>query len=243
MLIDLEPRTIKDIVVEDYRTAAIFEKYGLDFCCKGNRSLAQACNEKGISKEPLERELESIKQSGNASDTHLPLWSPSFLAEYIVQNHHSFVRAVTPSMKAHVIKVAAVHGENHPEMIRVRDLFIALSDELSQHMLKEEQILFPYIAALARARSLNMKAPAAAFGSVEHPINMMRSEHEAAGSALEEIRSLTKNFTPPADACTTYHVTLEELDAFEKDLHRHVHLENNILFPMALANEHSEVFA
>ncbi len=233
MLIDLEPKTISEIVVDDYRTAAIFEKNGLDFCCRGNRSITEACNEKGVDQDKLLGEIAALQSEASYSDTHLQFWSLDFLADYIVQNHHSYIRGTTPAMKAHVIKVAAVHGEHHPEMVRVRDLFLEVSEDMAQHMVKEEQMLFPYISQLARAEAANAASPRAPFGSVENPISMMRQEHEAAGAALEEIHTITNNYTPPEDACTTYRVTLEELAAYERDLHRHVHLENNLLFPRA----------
>jgi len=233
MQIEVEPKTISTIVVDDYRTASIFEKHGLDFCCKGNRSIAEACREKGVDELELLQELASLSGDAPSSDSHIQFWSPDFLADFIIQNHHSFIRAVTPTMKAHVIKVASVHGEHHPEMVRVRDLFLSVSAELAQHMMKEEQVLFPYITALSRASAAGIPTPRPSFGSVENPIALMRQEHEAAGTALEEIRTITNNYALPEDACTTYKVTLEELAAYERDLHRHVHLENNILFPAA----------
>ena len=231
--IDTPARTISEIVVDDYRTAAIFEKNGLDFCCRGNRSITEACQEKGVNQAHLLRELSALQSETSQSDTHLQYWGLDFLADYIVQNHHGYIRATAPAMKAHVIKIADVHGAHHPELLRVRDIFLALSDEMAEHMQKEEQMLFPYIKQLVRSSAANVDAPSAPFGSVENPINMMRQEHEAAGAALEEIRRLTENYVPPEDACTTYAVTLEELAGYERDLHRHVHLENNILFPRA----------
>jgi len=237
MLVQIEDKKIKDYVIEDYRTAAIFEKYGLDFCCRGNRTIDSACKEKGIQSTPLLKELEELKESGSSAGSHVDQWDLSFLADYIVMNHHAFCKAEIPLLTQRVTKIVYVHGKHHPELEQIRDLFIKAAQELEQHMKKEELILFPYIKQLEKAIKEELPLPTAPFGSMQGPIQMMLMEHEDAGRDFEEIRQLSSNYTLPEDACTTYTVTYDELKAFEEDLHRHVLLENYILFPKAIALE------
>jgi regulator of cell morphogenesis and NO signaling len=155
------------------------------------------------------------------------------LVSYIVSNHHAFVRQAMPALLAHTTKVAAVHGDQHPELREIAGLFERAADEMTSHMGKEEQILFPYIVALEDAAADAATAPSAPFGTVRNPIRMMEAEHESAGDAMARIRELTSGYAVPPDACTTYRVCFQELEEFERDLHEHVHLENNILFPKA----------
>ena len=152
---------------------------------------------------------------------------------YIVGNHHAFVRQAMPVLLTHTKKVAGVHGDRHPELPEVARLFNEVAGEMTSHMAKEEQILFPYIVALEEASRSAGRGPSAPFGTVRNPIRMMEAEHESAGDAMARIRSLTSDYAIPDGACTTYRVSLQELEAFERDLHEHVHLENNILFPKA----------
>lgn len=231
-------RTIRDVVANDYRAAAIFQRYGIDFCCRGNRTIEQACGEAGVPVEALQRDL--------ADATALPAigcaprfnsWDLQALITYIVSNHHAYVRAQLPVIQARAEKVARVHGGRHPEMLEVAARFDEVVDEMTGHMMKEEQILFPYIARLESAANAGAGAPPAPFGTVRNPIRMMEAEHESAGDAMADIKGLTNGYRAPDDACGTFAVLLQELEAFEEDLHRHVHLENNILFPKALALE------
>jgi regulator of cell morphogenesis and NO signaling len=237
MMITMPTTTVKDLVVEDFRTAGVFEKFGIDFCCNGNRSLDEACRAKGISTSEVEAELAKVKVQRDSGETHFENWDPSLLTAYITKVHHRYVKDITPALLMHVKKVAAVHGEHHPEMKRVQQLFEQVSTELASHMMREEQMLFPYINVLANAEETHNHAPSAPFGSVNNPIQMMMTEHEDAGNALAEIRLLTHAYVPPEDACTTYRVTLSQLADYELDLHKHVHLENNILFPKAIVME------
>jgi regulator of cell morphogenesis and NO signaling len=228
--------TIRDIVADDFRAAAVFQKHQIDFCCGGDRPVGEACREKGLDERAVMAELEAATQ-GAGDVPRFKTWDLDFLANYIVANHHGYVRRAVETIGAHTQKVATVHGENHPETVKVAEHFAAVAADMVQHMAKEERVLFPYIARLAEAQRSGQAAPAAPFGSVANPIRTMEMEHQAAGDLLAAIRELTFQFTPPADGCTTYRVTYQELEEFETDLHRHVHLENNILFPKAIQLE------
>ncbi|HET7697542.1 MAG TPA: iron-sulfur cluster repair di-iron protein [Vicinamibacterales bacterium] len=224
--------TIGDIVAEDFRTAAVFQQFGIDFCCGGRHTLAEACRERNADPEAV---LAALTRSCSAAGTapKFDAWSPETLIGYVVGTHHAYVRRALPTLLAHTRKLAAAHGTNHPELHEVMRLVEQVAGEMTSHMAKEEQILFPYIAEIAEAADDGRAAPRAPFGSIDNPIAMMEREHEDAGAAMAEIRRLTGGYTVPADGCTTYRVTFRELEAFESDLHTHVHLENNILFPKA----------
>jgi regulator of cell morphogenesis and NO signaling len=234
-----ETRTIGQIVADNFRTAAVFQKHGIDFCCRGNRTIDEACAEKTIDPETVLNDLAAIDTSADDTTPRFASWEPDFLIDYIVNNHHRYVRQMLPVLRVHTRKVAAVHGERHPELLRIADAFESVAAELEMHMHKEEQILFPYIRTMVVAQRAGMTPPPPPFGSVRNPIAMMEMEHQSAGDEMELIRTLTGNYTPPEDACTTYRVTFQELHDFERDLHRHVHLENNILFPKALELENA----
>jgi regulator of cell morphogenesis and NO signaling len=225
--------TIRDIVASDFRAAAVFHKFGIDFCCGGGSTLSDACQQHNVKSVEV---LEALTAACAAPDPTTPrfdAWDVQALVSYIVSNHHAYVREALPTIQAHTHKLASVHGENHPELREVVGLFDGVSDEMTSHMMKEEHILFPYISALGIAAQRGQSAPKAPFGSVSNPIRMMEHEHESAGAAMARIRELTGGYVPPADGCTTYRITMQELAAFEADLHTHVHLENNILFPKA----------
>lgn len=234
---NLSTSTIKDIVVQDFRTAAIFEKYSLDFCCGGAKTIEQACKEKAVDASLVFAELGKASSYISSNEGRFTEMELDELAEYIVSTHHMYVRTAIPSILAHTRKVASVHGERHPEVIEVADRFAAVAGELQKHMMKEENILFPYVKALAKAARVKAKVQRPPFQSAENPIRMMEAEHKFAGDEMYEIRSLTSGYAPPADACTTFKVSYQELQQFELDLHNHVHLENNILFPKAIALE------
>lgn len=233
---DMQPfasQTIKEIVTQNFRTASVFEKYSLDFCCKGGVTIHDACREKQIDPSTVITDLLALNTAEDASSQRFNQWDTDFLATYIIENHHAYVRQAIPALLAHTQKVAAVHGERHPEMKQVGNLFGVVANEMISHMHKEEHILFPYIVSLARTAKEKRSTSGSPFGSIRNPIHMMEQEHESAGSLMYEIRELTNNYAIPGDACTTYRVTLKELQEFEHDLHQHVHLENNILFPKA----------
>lgn len=231
------PETIGSMVAKDFRKAEVFKKFGIDFCCGGKKTVAEACKEKGIAVADVERELNLTADQITNISSDFALWDLSFLADYIISKHHSYVKEAIPVLYAYVEKVVAVHGERHPELFQVKNHFITLSNELLEHTKKEEEILFPYIRQMVTAQKLNIPVSPAFFGTVKNPIAMMEAEHEGAGNELEMMKALTDNFSPPENACTTYRVMFQKFKEFEDDLHQHIHLENNILFPKAIELE------
>lgn len=229
--------TLGSIAAGDLRKAQVFKKFGLDFCCGGKKTVRQACAEKGIDVTQVELALQQADHL--ATSHHLPYkdWKPSFLADYIVNTHHSYVSNTLADLVAYATKVARVHGGRHPELVPVLQLVSDIRDEMLSHMDKEENILFPYIRQLELASEKNSAAPSAHFGTVQNPVNMMEHEHETVGDAMARIRELTHDYSLPEDACTSYSFLYRLLEEFENDLHIHVHLENNILFPKALEME------
>jgi regulator of cell morphogenesis and NO signaling len=230
---DFKNMTLSEIVTKDFNSAAVFEKYNLDFCCGGNKPVAEACEEKGLDASAVIDELQSLKNGNNNSEKYND-WSLDFLIDYIINNHHSYVRRMIPVLAAHTQKIASVHGKNHPELIQVAGIFERVYKDLKQHMMKEEQMLFPYVKQLVNAKKNGGTAEAPFFGTVKNPIRMMEAEHQAAGDEMHEIRNLTDNYSIPDDACNTYRAAMQELKDFEEDLHKHVYLENYILFPGAV---------
>jgi regulator of cell morphogenesis and NO signaling len=234
---NLQTATIKSIVTGDYRAAAIFEKYSLDFCCKGGVTIDKACSEKNVDAASVYAELARLADASPENAPHFAEWPIDELIDYIVNVHHKYVRESIPVIYAHAQKVAAVHGANHPEVIEIARHFATVAAELQNHMMKEERMLFPYIKSLVGAKRNGEDLTPPPFGTAQNPIAMMEAEHRAAGDELYTVRSLSSNYAPPEDACTTYRVSYQELQQFEQDLHHHVHLENNILFPKAIALE------
>lgn len=229
--------TLGQIATKDLRKAQIFKKYGLDFCCGGKKTVKEACAEKGLDVTKIEQELQQADKITTSRPVPYNDWTAGFLADYIVNTHHSYVRKNLPDIAAYAQKVTQVHGNRHPELLRINQLVAEINAELTAHLVKEEKILFPYIKALTEADGNTQPLQAAHFGTVQHPINMMEMEHEHAGKNLEEIRKLSNNYALPEDACATYSLLYRSLDEFEEDLHLHIHLENNILFPKALQIE------
>jgi regulator of cell morphogenesis and NO signaling len=229
----METATLGDIVSRDARAGAILDRYGLDYCCGGARSLAEGCAQRGLDVRRVVDDLEALDPGAReAPETDLRR-----LVDYIVTTHHAYIREWTPVIESHLAKVVAAHGDRHPELSAVRTHFTAVAGDLALHMAKEEQVLFPYICALARVARDDAPAPPDMFGTIQNPIRMMEIEHEEAGQLLGLVRELSAEYAPPADACATYRLVLTELAAFEADLHRHVHLENNVLFPRAVELE------
>lgn len=231
MLIQKENK-IGEVVAGNFHTAKIFESYGLDFCCGGKRSIEDACNEKGVDSGKLLAELGRTTENNTAS-TRFDTWEADFLADYIVNNHHSYVVNAISTIEHHLQKVVTAHGEKHPEVCGIESIFDDLKNELLNHMAKEEKMLFPYIKKMNIALKNTLELPVPPFGTVDNPIKVMESEHDNAGNLMSKINSLSGGFSPPKDACTTFKVLYNELKEFEDDLHVHVHLENNILFPKA----------
>ncbi|NIT55388.1 MAG: iron-sulfur cluster repair di-iron protein [Aliifodinibius sp.] len=229
-------RTIGQLVKDDYRTAQVFQQNGLDFCCGGNRTIEEACVSKDVNTDDVVRALNQITSNGTKEDNY-DQWSLDFLVDYIVNNHHEFTRNKLPEIGKYAKKVAKVHGDRHDELNEIYYEFTMLHTEIFNHLDKEERILFPYIKQLVEAEKKGVKPEAPEFGEAANPIAMMEDEHDEAGTSMAKIRRLSNNFTPPEDACTTYRLLYQNLEGFEKDLHKHVHLENNILFPKAMKLE------
>jgi regulator of cell morphogenesis and NO signaling len=230
-----ERATVGEIVACDFRAAGVFERFGIDFCCGGRRSVEEACRAAAVDPGAVERALQSLPVPEEGDDGDVTRWAPDRLIDHILETHHEYVRRALPTIARYLAKLVEVHGARHPELARVAAAFELLARDLVHHMMKEERVLFPYIRELAARRGEGM--PPSPFGTVENPIRMMEREHREAGDEMRLIRELTNAYTPPADGCTTYRVAFAELARFERDLHRHVHLENNVLFPGALELE------
>jgi regulator of cell morphogenesis and NO signaling len=230
--------TVGEIAAEIPGATRELEKLGIDYCCGGSRTLGEACASINM---PVADALSRLQKGLAASPAKgTKDWRRELLADLIahIQNaHHVFVREECPRIQALAVKVAGVHGQNHPELLRIQNVFSGLSDELSVHLMKEEQVLFPYIVRMEEGRIGGETAPPSCFGTVMNPVRMMMAEHDGAGEALRSLRSLTNDYTLPAEACASYRALYEALQGFEADLHQHIHLENNILFPRAVAME------
>ena len=233
---ELSNKTLAQIVTNNHRTASVFEMHQLDFCCKGKRTLAQACSEKNIPLNLLVNELATILEgSSGTCQVSFPFdrLTLTQLADYIINTHHAYVKKELDPLFAYLQKVASKHGGRHPELLKIFDLFTSLKEEMEEHMKKEELILFPRIKEIEKYISGGQELQ----GSISYlsaPITVMEQEHDHAGRLMQEMRLLSNQYTPPADACTTYQLSFASLKAFEMDLHQHVHLENNILFPKAI---------
>ncbi|HSW55436.1 MAG TPA: iron-sulfur cluster repair di-iron protein [Ignavibacteriaceae bacterium] len=230
---NLMDKTLAEIVTDNIRSAIIFEEAGLDFCCKGKRSLKDACSGKKVDVQKIVNELINLTGDGNEAQ-NVDDWQLDFLVDYIMNNHHQYVRRMIPVITLHADKVASVHGKNHLETIKIADLFLAVREELEMHMMKEERILFPQIKQMILNQKENSQFFPPAFGTIQNPIRMMEYEHTNAGDALYQIRELSNNYAHPEDACNIFKALYSELKEFEEDLHKHIHLENNILFPKSI---------
>lgn len=236
-----EDQTIGEMVTKDFRKAQVFKKFGIDFCCGGKKTLKEVCDRKGIDTELVEKELDSFKDSED-SYFNFDQWELDFLIDYIVNTHHKYVKESLPFMTELSEKVARVHGGSHPELLEVATIFNSLNRGLELHLRKEENILFPYIKELVLAKKEGKSLETAPFGKINSPTQIMETEHEQAGENMEAIRKLTNNFELPYGACNSYSILFKKLAEFENDLFNHVHLENNILFPKAIALEKEIVF-
>jgi regulator of cell morphogenesis and NO signaling len=227
------------VVAQDYRTAGVFEKAHIDFCCSGNRSIEAACNEQHLSADVLIAELVHTIDDRKDAVTDYNSWPLDLLTDYIEQKHHGYVTAQIPVIQSMLEKIIRVHGSRHPELAEIKTHFDACAGELAVHMKKEELMLFPFIRKMVRAVQSGSKEIAAPFGTVQNPIAMMMHDHDAEGERFRKIKELSNAYTAPADGCNTYRAAFATLQAFEDDLHLHIHLENNILFPKAIEMEQS----
>ena len=231
----VETQTVGELVAADFRTAAVFEQFGIDFCCSGRRTLDDACRAAAADPVTVINALTTLPPAIDTDDD-AARWPIPRLIDFIVSTHHAYVRSAMPAITRHLAKLVEVHGTPHLELRRIAAYFQQIVADLSQHMVKEEQVLFPYVRDLAEAGDTCGRTQSP-FGTVANPIRMMEREHQEVGDALRLIRELTRGYAAPEDGCTTYGITMAELRQFERDLHRHVHLENNVLFPAAMRIE------
>ena len=217
----------------------ILEKLRIDYCCGGEQPVGEACELAGIELEVLQQELAEVQPGGEHRDAPIDFRKLSLieLMDHIIDKHHVFTTNEMERLEALTSKVIAAHGSNHPELYEVAKLLDVLFAELRPHMFKEEQVLFPYVFELERAVSLQTRASFPPFGTVNNPVRMMMIEHDNAGLLLKELRRITSDYSIPGDACMSYQVLYQSIEAFERDLHQHIHLENNILFPKAIQLE------
>jgi regulator of cell morphogenesis and NO signaling len=226
-------KTIAEMVTEDYRTADVFKKFGIDFCCGGKVTVEEICKKKNINYTSLSDQLNQVGQLKENTDSNYNDWQLDKLANYILEKHHGYVSENLELIRQYADKVALVHGQHRPEVKKISELYNEAAEELAMHMQKEEMVLFPYVNLLAAAKRSKVAIKTPHFGTVENPITMMESEHEAVGNLFHEIARLSDNYSAPPEACNTYRVLYAKLKEFEDDLHTHIHLENNILFPKA----------
>jgi regulator of cell morphogenesis and NO signaling len=227
-------KTVREIALEQPSSIRVFEHYGIDYCCGGRKPLAEACVAGKLKVDTVIAALEAAAKIAAPAGHDWSQASLESLSGHIVATHHAYVKKELPRLSELALKVVARHGATTPELKVIQTALVRLDEELSQHLSKEEAILFPYIVQLERAHAAGTALPHGCFGAVANPIAMMTQEHDAAGTLLAEIRRLSHNFVTPADACPTYHAFYDGLKEFEQDLHRHIHLENNILFPRAI---------
>jgi regulator of cell morphogenesis and NO signaling len=237
--IEMNPatQTVREIALEQPSSMRVFEHYGIDYCCGGRKPLAEACAASQVEVDAVISALEAAATAGAPVAEDWPQRSMDELVGHIVATHHAYVKRELPRLAVLAQKVVNRHGARRAELPAIQTALTSLDEELTLHLAKEETILFPHIVKLERSRTSGAAMPSACFGTVAHPIQMMTQEHDAAGTLLAEMRRLSQNFTTPEDACPTYHAFYDGLKEFEQDLHQHIHLENNILFPRAIEVE------
>jgi regulator of cell morphogenesis and NO signaling len=228
---------VGEVVKLNFKTAPLFQANNIDYCCGGNITISDACKEAGINQERFIGQLETLAVQHDPDSEYFINLGLGELSDYIVKRHHAYVRDIIPVLKNNLEKICRVHGEHHPELFQISDLFTGSAGDLTIHMQKEEIVLFPFIKRLESAKKGNLPFPASPFGPVSNPIGMMMAEHQVEGDRFKEISLISNAYQLPEDACATYEVTYKQLKNFEDDLHRHIHLENNILFPKAIELE------
>jgi regulator of cell morphogenesis and NO signaling len=232
-------KTVRELALENATATRVFEKLGIDYCCGGNKSLEEACRTANLNIDQVLDSLEMAEQSAHAAQRDRD-WQVEPLADliaHIKNTHHKYTREEIARLSPLFGKVCSVHGKNHPELLQIRGLFQGLSQELTTHLMKEEMVLFPYILRMEEAAIEKEPIVPAPFGTVQNPVSMMEHEHDSAGNALRAMREGSNGYSAPADSCISYQTLYKTLAAFETDLHQHIHLENNILFPRAIAME------
>lgn len=233
---NIDNKTVAEIVTENIKTADVFKKNGIDFCCGGHVSVQEICAKKGVDYSKIKEEILNVGKTPSTGHD-FNLWDIDFLADYIVNTHHKFVAEANPLIVEYSDKVAKVHGHHYTETVEINHLFHEIANELNAHMQKEEHVLFPFIRAIGKAKREGTPLSPPPFGTIQNPINMMEMEHTSAGDILRKIAELSNNYTPPADACNTYRALYHSLEEYQNDLFQHIHLENNILFPKAIKFE------
>jgi regulator of cell morphogenesis and NO signaling len=230
-----DTKTVRELVTANPAAARVFEKFGIDYCCGGNKSLTEACLAAKVRAEDVAAALEKPEPRPDERD-----WQRAALgdlADYIVRKHHAFTREEIQRLEPLISKVVSVHGQNHEELQQIQRLFQDLAQEMTMHMMKEEHMLFPYIKDLEEAVNRHFRPSPPTFGTVQNPVRMMMAEHDSSGQVLHKMREITNGYAAPSDACVSYQTLYRALHAFETDLHQHIHLENNILFPRAVELE------
>lgn len=228
--------TVGQIAAKDIRKAEVFRKLGIDFCCGGKKSLKQACAEKGLDLAEVESALTNANEAPKVSENY-DRWSPDCLADYIFNKHHQYYYDEAPIIAELLTKVVDHHGERFPELEKVYRLYVTLVQELNSHFAKEEKVLFPFIKTLVQAKQTGNTPQLQTQFSLSGPIQMMEVDHDAAGNILAELSEMTNDYTAPAGACNSFQFLYRKLKDLDEDLHQHIHLENNILFPKALSLE------
>jgi regulator of cell morphogenesis and NO signaling len=233
--------TVKEVALHMPESTRLFEQLKIDYCCGGNQPLAEACASAGLDVAAVMEMLGEVAQSSSQDASAAGFQNASLpeLIEHILNTHHMFTKSEMNRIEGLTAKVIAVHGRNHPELINVGELFERLCADLKPHMFKEEHVLFPYILAMSQAALENQPRPFAPFGTVNNPVRMMMKEHDTAGEIVRELRAVTSDYKVPPDACISYQTLYQALENFERDLHQHIHLENNLLFPKALDLENT----
>ncbi len=232
-------QTVREIALEQPSSIRVFEQFGIDYCCGGRKPLTDACAEKNVDYHAV---LTALEKAETAEEPTAEDWTKRSLAglsAYIVATHHEYCKTELPRLAGLAARVVNRHGASRPELPTIQSKLAQLTEELTEHLAKEEIVLFPYISKLERSIAEGSSKPHGCFGTVAHPVAMMVQEHDAAGMLIAEIRALSGDFKTPEGACPTYHAFYDGLRGFEKDLHQHVHLENNILFPRAIELEAS----
>lgn len=226
-------KTVGEIVAEDYRAAEVFAKVGIDFCCGGQILLEDACRERGLGLASILQDIEAAKETPLDRGQNYAAWELPFLADYIINTHHAYLHENTAQIAAYARKIAEVHGSHHPEVIEVAAIFDKIAADMTGHLQEEEEVLFPAVKRIVAANKAGVAADSKDQEILKTSLQKLDQEHEEIGEATHAIRRLTSGYKIPADVCNTFVVTYRKLQEFEEDLHKHVHLENNILFPKA----------
>lgn len=238
-MITTTSKTLSDYASNVPGAVEVFEQFGLDYCCGGGRMLDQACKELGLTVDEVLAKLNQAEENKKVKSEFID-WSKESLinlVNYILTTHHIYTKREMEQLPKLLTKVIIAHVENHPELKKLAQILQTLVDELDQHMMKEEQVLFPYVIALEKSKASREKLPPVCFGTVQNPIRVMMFEHDTAGDLLKSIRQITNDYTIPTDVCPSFRSLYQRLQDLEQDLHKHIHLENNILFPQVIKLE------